>query len=96
MDKRIISILNDQAKDDGLWFIPKTVGEGYLQQALSELHKVIADCVPVSTTKVNFDDVFMKFDQGDFMKTNIKSKVQPGISFEHTGGNTYKVVEDKP
>ncbi|MCK5609392.1 hypothetical protein KAR91_46395 [Candidatus Pacearchaeota archaeon] len=33
--------VDKQAEDEGLWFIAEHCSEGYLQEALRELHKVI-------------------------------------------------------
>lgn len=35
------AVVNEQAEDDGLWFIPVGASEAYLQQALRRLHEVI-------------------------------------------------------
>ncbi len=40
-DRKVKEIVDEQAKDDGLWFIPQTVTEDYLQRALRRLHEVI-------------------------------------------------------
>ena len=34
-------LVNNQAEDEGLWFIAKTATESYLQQALRDLHYAI-------------------------------------------------------
>lgn len=39
----IRKIVDEQAEDDGLWFIAKTAPEAYLQQELRRLHTVIED-----------------------------------------------------
>ena len=31
-------LLNEQAKDEGLWFVAKTAPEAYLQQELRKMH----------------------------------------------------------
>ena len=36
-----LAVVNEQAEDEGLWFIPDTVGEAYLQRELRRLHAVI-------------------------------------------------------
>lgn len=42
MDEEIIRrIVNEQAEDDGLWFIAQTAAEAYLQQQLRRLHSAI-------------------------------------------------------
>jgi len=38
-----------QAKDEGLWFIPNFITEDHLQQALRQLHKVIEGERPPDT-----------------------------------------------
>lgn len=37
----IKAVVDEQADDDGLWFIPTTITEDYLQRALRRLHAVI-------------------------------------------------------
>lgn len=39
--RKIEALVNEQAEDDGLWFIAETAAEGYLQQELRRLHAVI-------------------------------------------------------
>lgn len=34
-------LVNEQAEDDGLWFVAETAAEAYLQQELRRLHHVI-------------------------------------------------------
>jgi hypothetical protein len=42
MDERAIkAVVDEQAEDDGLWFIAETCAEAYLQQQLRRLHEVI-------------------------------------------------------
>lgn len=42
MDKvKIRAMVDEQAKDDGLWFMPQTAPEAYLQQELRKLHALI-------------------------------------------------------
>ena len=36
-------LVEEQAEDEGLWFIAQTAPEAYLQKALRELHAVIED-----------------------------------------------------
>lgn len=36
-----ITIVAEQAEDGGLWFIPATASEDYLQQALRRLHAAV-------------------------------------------------------
>jgi hypothetical protein len=36
-----LDIVNEQAKDDGLWFVAKYASEAYLQQELRRLHRSI-------------------------------------------------------
>lgn len=38
---KVISLVNKQAKDEGLWFKSQYVSEAYLQDALRELHALI-------------------------------------------------------
>lgn len=35
------TVVNEQAEDHGLWFVPKTITEDYLQKALRRLHEAI-------------------------------------------------------
>lgn len=35
------AVVDEQALDEGLWFIPETCAEAYLQGALRRLHEVI-------------------------------------------------------
>lgn len=37
----IKAVVDEQANDDGLWFIPVTITEDYLQRALRRLHEVV-------------------------------------------------------
>jgi hypothetical protein len=37
----IKAVVDEQANDDGLWFIPVTITEDILQRALRRLHAVI-------------------------------------------------------
>lgn len=39
--EKVVSVVNEQAEDEGLWFIAKTAPEGYLQQELRKIHAVI-------------------------------------------------------
>lgn len=41
--KDIMQLVNEQAEDEGLWFIAENAPEDYLQQALRRLHKHIED-----------------------------------------------------
>jgi hypothetical protein len=42
MDERAIkALVDEQAEDDGLWFIAETCAEAYVQQALRRLHEAI-------------------------------------------------------
>ena len=34
-------LVDRQARDWGLWFVPETAAEAYLQQALRELHRAV-------------------------------------------------------
>jgi hypothetical protein len=36
--RELCALVNEQANDDGLWFIAATVSEAYLQQELRRLH----------------------------------------------------------
>lgn len=37
----IRKFVNEQADEKGLWFVPQTVTEDYLQRALRSLHEVV-------------------------------------------------------
>lgn len=39
--KKIIEVVEEQANDEGLWFVAVTAPEAYLQQELRRLHAVI-------------------------------------------------------
>lgn len=36
-----LDIVNQQAEDEGIWFMAKTASEAYLQQELRKLHQAI-------------------------------------------------------
>ncbi len=36
-------LVNEQAEDEGLWFIVETTTEAYLQRALRELHTAVEE-----------------------------------------------------
>lgn len=38
-----MKMVENQAEDEGLWFITETAPEAYLQQELRKLHKAIED-----------------------------------------------------
>lgn len=38
-----MNVVNEQAEDEGLWFIAETAPEDYLQMALRRLHKHIEE-----------------------------------------------------
>jgi hypothetical protein len=40
---RLRQIVDEQAEDEGLWFIAQTAPEGYLQQELRRLHAAIEE-----------------------------------------------------
>jgi hypothetical protein len=40
------AVVDEQAKDDGLWFIAETCAEAYLQQELRRLHAAIEGKTP--------------------------------------------------
>lgn len=47
MDEASIrAIVDEQANDDGLWFVAETCAEAYVQQALRRLHAVIEGKTP--------------------------------------------------
>lgn len=44
--KKLQEIVDRQAEDFGLWFVPEYITEDCLQKALRELHAVIEDKTP--------------------------------------------------
>ena len=40
-DSLIKHLVNEQAEDEGLWFVAETAAEAYLQQELRRLHRLI-------------------------------------------------------
>lgn len=40
-ERHVEGLVADQANDPGLWFVPQTASEAYLQQALRRLHAAI-------------------------------------------------------
>lgn len=36
-----LQLVEEQAKDEGLWFVAETAPEAYLQKALRNLHRVV-------------------------------------------------------
>lgn len=41
-------IVQEQAEDEGLWFVAESISEAYLQNALRELHRAIEGEIPVN------------------------------------------------
>lgn len=39
--KKVRALVDEQANDDGLWFIAETCAEAYVQRALRRLHEAI-------------------------------------------------------
>jgi TRAP-type C4-dicarboxylate transport system substrate-binding protein len=39
--QKAIDLVLEQAEDNGLWFVPQTITEDYLQQALRRLHDAV-------------------------------------------------------
>lgn len=39
--KDALQMVNEQAEDEGLWFIPVYISEDYLQQSLRALHEAV-------------------------------------------------------
>jgi hypothetical protein len=39
----ILALVDEQAEDDGLWFMAQTAPEAYLQQELRRLHAAIEE-----------------------------------------------------
>lgn len=37
------AVVNEQAEDEGLWFVPKYITEDYLQKSLRRLHAAVED-----------------------------------------------------
>ena len=44
-----IALVNEQAEDEGLWFIDATCSEAYLQAALRKLHAAVEARAPAAT-----------------------------------------------
>lgn len=40
---RLRALVDEQAEDDGLWFVARTAPEAYLQQELRRLHRLIEE-----------------------------------------------------
>jgi hypothetical protein len=38
-----LEIVNEQAEDEGLWFVAETAAEAYLQQELRRLHAAVEE-----------------------------------------------------
>ncbi len=43
MDSELRALVNEQAEDEGLWFVAQTASEAYLQQELRRLHAAIEE-----------------------------------------------------
>lgn len=56
-------LVQQQAEDDGLWFIAQTAAEAYLQQGLRKLHAAVesATCPPVPTFPDQLRNLATKF-----------------------------------
>ncbi len=39
--EELLALVNEQAEDEGLWFLARTVPEAYLQQELRRLHALV-------------------------------------------------------
>lgn len=48
-DDAVRALVDEQAEDEGLWFIATTMPEAYLQQELRRLHALIEAAVPAPT-----------------------------------------------
>ena len=46
-------IMDEQASDEGLWFMPKTITEDYLQRALRRLHAAVEIYAFGMDTRIN-------------------------------------------
>ena len=55
-EKAIRGVVEEQAKDDGIWFIAETCAEAYLQQELRRLHAVIEGKTPEQCAKALLDE----------------------------------------
>ena len=51
-----LTMVNQQAEDEGLWFRAQTAPEAYLQQALRDLHTVIEEETPSEPNGEKNDD----------------------------------------
>ena len=50
-------VVVEQAEDEGLWFVPQTAPEEYLQQALRRLHAAVEGDEEVSEEMVLFTEI---------------------------------------
>jgi len=41
LNAELLAVVNEQAEDDGLWFVAQYASEAYLQQELRRLHAII-------------------------------------------------------
>ena len=48
----IQAVVAAQAEDSGLWFIAQTAAEGYLQQELRKLHKIVEHSMETDVTRI--------------------------------------------
>jgi hypothetical protein len=53
---RIQAVVNEQADDDGLWFVARSISEAYLQEELRRLHAVIEQAVHEPTDREDTHD----------------------------------------
>lgn len=61
--------VNQQAKDEGIWFVAQTAPEGYLQQELRRLHALIEEYEPATEDLITVCDACLMAScwQGIFM-----------------------------
>ena len=54
--QKILSLIDTQAEDDGLWFVAKTAPEAYLQQELRRLTRTVEDVLRGTPVRINEDN----------------------------------------
>lgn len=54
-EQSIKAVVDEQANDEGLWFMPRTCAEDYLQRALRRLHEVIEGRTSAECAKALLD-----------------------------------------
>lgn len=52
----VIALVNEQAEDDGLWFMAETASEAYLQEGLRALHAAVEGLTEERRHQIEFDE----------------------------------------